>query len=97
MVPRAGLEMVARRKISVLPEIESQSSSPQTKVNLVIFQVLTATNMKMAVLWDVAPCSLVEVHRRFRGACCLRHHGDQTRLYGATSLTTVIVKGNVPM
>jgi hypothetical protein len=26
--------------------------------------------MKMAVLWVTAPCSLVEVYRRFRGACC---------------------------
>jgi hypothetical protein len=24
------------------------------------------------VFWDVAPCSLVEVYRRFIGACC--HH-----------------------
>jgi hypothetical protein len=35
------------------------------------FQVLTAASMKMAVFWVVAPCSLVEVYRRFRGACCL--------------------------
>jgi hypothetical protein len=27
------------------------------------------TNMKMAVFWVVAQCSLVEVYRRFRGAC----------------------------
>jgi hypothetical protein len=27
----------------------------------------------MAVFWAVVPCSLVEVYRRFRGACCLRH------------------------
>jgi DNA gyrase inhibitor GyrI len=26
---------------------------------------------KIAIFWDVAPCSLVEVYRRFRGACCL--------------------------
>jgi hypothetical protein len=32
------------------------------------FQVLTATNMKMTVLWDVASCSLVDIDRRFRGA-----------------------------
>jgi hypothetical protein len=32
-------------------------------------QVLTVVNMKMPVLQDVAPCSLVEVHRRFRDAC----------------------------
>jgi hypothetical protein len=36
-------------------------------------QVLTAASMKMAVLWVVAPCSLVEVYRRFSGACCLHH------------------------
>jgi hypothetical protein len=27
------------------------------------------------VFWDVAPCSLVEVYRRFRGAYCLHHQG----------------------
>jgi hypothetical protein len=27
--------------------------------------------MKFRVFWDVAPCSHVEVHRRFRGAYCL--------------------------
>jgi hypothetical protein len=32
--------------------------------------------MKMAVFWVVAPCSLVEVHQRFRGPCCLHHQGD---------------------
>jgi hypothetical protein len=32
--------------------------------------------VKMTVLWDIAPCSLVEVYRRFRGAYCLHHQGD---------------------
>jgi hypothetical protein len=32
--------------------------------------------VKMAVSWVVAPCSLVEVYRRFRDACCLHHQGD---------------------
>jgi hypothetical protein len=41
------------------------------------FQVLTAASMKMAVFWFVAPCSLVEVYRRFRGACCLHNQGDR--------------------
>jgi hypothetical protein len=30
----------------------------------------------MAVFWDVAPCSPVEVYRRFRGGCCLHHQDD---------------------
>jgi hypothetical protein len=33
-------------------------------------------NLKMTVFRIVAPCSLVEVHRRFRSACCLYHQGD---------------------
>jgi hypothetical protein len=36
----------------------------------------TTSLMKSAVFWVVAPCSLVEVYRRFRGACCLHHQGD---------------------
>jgi hypothetical protein len=30
------------------------------------FQVLMAANLKMTVSWDIAPCSLVEIDRRFR-------------------------------
>jgi hypothetical protein len=29
----------------------------------------------MALFWVVAPCSLVSVYRRFRGACCLQQQG----------------------
>jgi hypothetical protein len=29
--------------------------------------------MKMNVFWVIMACSLVEVYRRFRGACCLHH------------------------
>jgi hypothetical protein len=42
----------------------------------VIFQVITAESKKMTVFWVVTHCSLVEVYRRFRGACCL-HHQDK--------------------
>jgi hypothetical protein len=28
---------------------------------------------KMAVFWEVAPCNLVEIDRRFKGAYCLHH------------------------
>jgi hypothetical protein len=31
----------------------------------VSFQVLTVASMKCRVLWNVAPCSHVKVHRRF--------------------------------
>jgi hypothetical protein len=33
----------------------------------------------MAVFWDVAPCSLVEVYQPFTGPCCLHHQGDEDR------------------
>jgi hypothetical protein len=44
---------------------------------LVGFEVLTAVSMKMAIFWVVAPCSLVEVYKLFRGPCCLHHQGDR--------------------
>jgi hypothetical protein len=31
--------------------------------------------MKMAVLWVLAACSLVEVYQRFKVLCCLHHQG----------------------
>jgi hypothetical protein len=45
------------------------------------FEVLTAVNMKMTVFWVVVPCSLVEVYRRFRGACYVHHHPDDYTRY----------------
>jgi hypothetical protein len=36
-------------------------------------------HMKMNVLRDVEPCSLVTVYRHFRGACCLHHQGGTNR------------------
>jgi hypothetical protein len=44
------------------------------------FEVLTAAIVQMAVFWVVAPRSLVEVYRRFRGACCLCHQGPDDTL-----------------
>jgi hypothetical protein len=40
----------------------------------------------MAVVWDVAPYSLVEIDRRFGGACCLHHQGDGYSSYWWWSL-----------
>jgi hypothetical protein len=42
---------------------------------LATFQVLKATSIKAAVFWDVAPCSVVDTSRRFRGTYCLHHEG----------------------
>jgi hypothetical protein len=60
-----------------------------------ICQVPTAASMKTTAFWDVAPCSLVEVDRRFRGVYCLLFHGNglialkrrstSARLHGVTS------------
>jgi hypothetical protein len=63
------------------------------KVYFVRFQVLTAENKKMDVFWVVAPCSLVENYRIFRGACCFHHQGDLVAFMleaASTSETSVI-------
>jgi hypothetical protein len=45
----------------------------------------------MAVLWDVAPCSLLETDQRFRGASCLYHKDDDggsKHLWNVKSVST---------
>jgi hypothetical protein len=59
------------------------------------FQVLTTESMKLRAFWDIAPCSLVGVDRRFRGAYCLHHQGDESsptplRLHGAISQKALV-------
>jgi hypothetical protein len=46
------------------------------KVIFVGFQIIMAANMKMTDFWDVAPCNLIEIYRRFGGAYCLHNQGD---------------------
>jgi hypothetical protein len=45
--------------------------------------------MKMAVFWFVGPCSLEEVNRRLRGACCLHHQRALMMEAARTSETSV--------
>jgi hypothetical protein len=44
--------------------------------------------LEMKAFWDVAPCSLGEVYRRFRGAYCLHHHSRPDDVV-CTSVTSV--------
>jgi hypothetical protein len=45
------------------------------------------TYLKMAVFWDIAPCSLVEID--FRGVYCSHHQGIHRSDDGGTSETSV--------
>jgi hypothetical protein len=47
------------------------------KRSVLTLQVLTAASLKMTLLWDIAPCSLLEADSHFRGAYNLHHHGDE--------------------
>jgi hypothetical protein len=48
----------------------------QDFMTFVGFQVLTAASMNITAFWNIAPCSVVEVARRFRGMHCLHHHSS---------------------
>jgi hypothetical protein len=56
------------------------------------FQALTETSMKMAAAWDVAPCSLVDIERRFRGACCLNMRAMTSSRSQPTPPTNIGIK-----
>jgi hypothetical protein len=42
-------------------------------------EILKSASTMMTVFWVVAPCSLVEVYRRFRGTCRLHYQGATTQ------------------
>jgi hypothetical protein len=46
-------------------------------MEIVRFQVLMVVSMKITVFWDVALCSLVEVYKHFRDACCPDDGGNK--------------------
>jgi hypothetical protein len=45
---------------------------------LIYFQVRPTNLLRMRAFWDIAPCSLVGVDRRFKGAYCPHHQGDSS-------------------
>jgi hypothetical protein len=57
----------------IVSVISTHTHKGQSELNRVGFQILTATNMKMADLWGFAPCSLVETDQRFRDAKFFHH------------------------
>jgi hypothetical protein len=73
---------------STCPWWESKPGNPERRHELrqiinkyvllfVRSQVLTVISVKMAVFWDVAPCSPADTNRRLRGVYCLHHQGDE--------------------
>jgi hypothetical protein len=48
---------------------------PKSDEIRVRFEVLTALVMKSSIFWDIAPCSLLGVNRRFGGTCRLHPEG----------------------
>jgi hypothetical protein len=47
------------------------------KYKFVTFQVLTTASIKMAVFGVMAPYTLAEAYRRFRGTCCVHLQGNR--------------------
>jgi hypothetical protein len=70
------------RKLS--PMLQSGSKLPRVgatrkkKKSYVKSEVLIAVNIKSIIFWDVTPCSLLEVYRRFRGTYYLHLRNNKT-------------------
>jgi hypothetical protein len=52
--------------------------------------------MSITAYWDRAPCSLFEVDRQFKGACCLHHQGDERDIDGGSMHSETSVYFNKP-
>jgi hypothetical protein len=44
-------------------------------------KLLNTDRVMVTSFWDIAPCSLIDVHRRFRSTCCLHHQDNETSVY----------------
>jgi hypothetical protein len=72
---------------------ESSSWKPRLIGLIMMMMMMIAASIKMAVFWDVAPCSLVEIDRRFRSSCYIHHQGQHSMFIFIVSVRTVgIVK-----
>jgi hypothetical protein len=58
----------------------------QSPYYLVRFHVLAASIMKMTVFWDAAPCSLIEIYRRFRGVTHRPDDGSSKHLWNISQI-----------
>jgi hypothetical protein len=45
------------------------------KISLLHLNQNQFNSLNVTACYDIAPCSVVEIYRRYRGACCL-HHQD---------------------
>jgi hypothetical protein len=52
-----------------------KTTREKQSLKFVRFQVPTAASIKFRIFWNVAPCSHVEVDRRFRDVYYLHHQG----------------------
>jgi hypothetical protein len=52
--------------------------------------------MKMAVFWEVVPCSLVETDRRFRGPHSLRPDGRRGKHLHWSNITEQLTTNEIP-
>jgi hypothetical protein len=66
-----------------LPSLSTTVDSRTVQMH-VRFEVFTAASMEVTAFCDTATCSLVQLHRRFRGEYCFCHHphyGGSTNLW----------------
>jgi hypothetical protein len=64
-VPSIGTAILASVDVQVLLLLS----------NIQYIHVCVWKTLKITVLWDVTLWNLVDMYRRFRGSCCLHHHG----------------------
>jgi hypothetical protein len=64
--------------VSALRYSAFQKKRVLTILYSVRFQVLVTASMKFRAFWNVLLCSQVDIARRFRGAYCVHHQGDES-------------------
>jgi hypothetical protein len=69
-----SLKMLTLDTIIYILQESVSTTAYHTAVNTLLGKLILY--FKMTAFWDIVPCSFVGEDRRFRGAYCLHHQGD---------------------
>jgi hypothetical protein len=79
-----------------LPSWQRRWATNYTLMRCWLYEILSSYSsnfIKITDLWDVAPCSLVEIYQSFGGiSCCHLRGGSSLGLHGFTSQITTIFR-----
>ena len=62
------------------------------EISSVKYDILIVVTMKIAIVWYVTQCDLIEFYQHFRGICCLHQYKSGRNIKGPQYVMSVNLK-----